>query len=151
MIKDFCKTCEKKEFFDICDGTCIWYFIELFLCFYLLAKGKTKPEIAKTHSFVKLIYHCLNKKHFLARLKMSPGCRHVTINSTTSKVNKKPNNVKVKVSSITNNYTKIHVLSNVLGFLFANEFTLECFLLLLSYKLHVLKTKLCNLDSYNAH
>lgn len=23
LIKDFCKTCEKKEFFDICDGTCI--------------------------------------------------------------------------------------------------------------------------------
>uniref|UniRef100_K1PVM5 Uncharacterized protein n=1 Tax=Magallana gigas TaxID=29159 RepID=K1PVM5_MAGGI len=41
---------------------------------------------------------------------------NVTINSTTSKVNKKPNSVKVKASAIPNSYAKSPVLLKVLAF-----------------------------------
>lgn len=59
----------------------------------------------------------------------------VSINSTTVKANQKPNSVKVEASATPNTYTKSNVVSNLLGFFFANKFSkfLIVFLLIMCF------------------
>lgn len=73
---------------------------------------------------------------------------NVTMNNTTSKVNKKQNNFKVKASVIPISYTESHIFFNVLIFPFANRFSSEW---LFFGSITCINTRQSNLDTYIEH
>lgn len=116
-----------KNNFCLVDGhTHIFLFIHKLLIWYYLSTANATCNVNIHVSYWQIIRsevaaYDLSHKIIVKTLSEAEIYRqiaNVTVNSTTSKVNKKLNSVKVKSFAIPNSYKKSHVFSKVLAFCF---------------------------------